>query len=159
MGLTAAAGLSAYCASKWAAIGLHESLRFGTRRVVFGFVPCSFPSELRRLRCRGVHTTLVLPYVIDTDMFAGVRRHWAWLLPVLLPSQVAAATVHAVRTGRALLVMPALLGWVRSLFHRVCLVLIVCVCGSGGCGCAPAARGCFGLADVSGWRHRCHDVL
>ena len=29
MALSAVAGLSAYCASKWAAMGFHESIRFG----------------------------------------------------------------------------------------------------------------------------------
>lgn len=50
-------GLGDYCASKFAAVGLNESLRL----------------QLRKDGSDGVHTTVVCPYFIDTGMFKGIR--------------------------------------------------------------------------------------
>ena len=82
-------GLSDYCASKFAAVGFHESLR----------------AELRRA-APGVGATLVCPFFVNTGMFAGVRTRFPRLLPILDPETVAEAALRAVERDRALVVRP-----------------------------------------------------
>ncbi len=55
-GLFGIAGLSDYCASKFAAVGFDESLR----------------NEFSALGKTGIKTTVVCPYYIKTGMFDGV---------------------------------------------------------------------------------------
>lgn len=55
-GIFGVAGLMDYCASKFGAVGIHESMA----------------SELHALKKTGVTTTLVCPFFIDTGMFDGV---------------------------------------------------------------------------------------
>lgn len=88
-GLIGVPGLSDYCASKFAAVGFHESLR----------------AELRRT-APGVRSTLVCPFFVNTGMFAGVRTRFPRLLPILRPETVAAATLRAVERDRAVVVRP-----------------------------------------------------
>lgn len=49
-----------YCASKFAAVGFHESLAH----------------ELLAEEVEGVKTTLVCPYIVDTGMFEGCKIRW-----------------------------------------------------------------------------------
>ena len=56
-GLFGIAGLVDYCASKFGAVGIHESLT----------------SELSIMGLDGVHTTVICPFYIDTGMFDGVK--------------------------------------------------------------------------------------
>ena len=56
-GLFGTAGLMDYCASKFGAVGINESLMM----------------ELEAIGCTGVNTTVVCPYFIDTGMFDGVK--------------------------------------------------------------------------------------
>ena len=56
-GMVGVNGLADYCASKFGAIGFHESVA----------------AELHNLKKFGVKTTVVNPYFIDTGMFDGVR--------------------------------------------------------------------------------------
>ena len=88
-GLVGVPGLSDYCASKYGAVGFHESLR----------------SELRRT-APGVRTSLICPFFVDTGMFAGVRTRFPFLLPILEPSRVAEAAVRAIEKDRAMVVLP-----------------------------------------------------
>lgn len=88
-GLVGVPGLSDYCASKFAAVGFHESLR----------------AELRR-EAPGVGATLVCPFFVNTGMFAGVRTRFPRLLPILEPETVAEAALRAVERDRALVVRP-----------------------------------------------------
>ena len=88
-GLVGVPGLSDYCASKFAAVGFHESLR----------------AELRR-EAPGVGATLVCPFFVNTGMFAGVRTRFPRLLPILEPKTVAEAALRAVERDRALVVRP-----------------------------------------------------
>ena len=88
-GLVGVPGLSDYCASKFAAVGFHESLR----------------AELRR-EAPGVGATLVCPFFVNTGMFAGVRTRFPRLLPILEPEAVAEAALRAVERNRALVVRP-----------------------------------------------------
>ena len=88
-GMVANPGMSVYCASKWAVLGWSDSLRL----------------EMER-GATGVHVTTVVPYYIDTGMFAGVRSR---LIPLLKPDTVAKAIVAAVREDRTMLRLPRLL--------------------------------------------------
>ncbi|NNF04699.1 MAG: SDR family oxidoreductase, partial [Rhodothermales bacterium] len=87
-GLIATARLSAYSASKFAAVGFDEALRVEMKEA-------GHP----------IRTTLVCPYFIDTGMFAGVRS-WFPLLPVLSTDRVADRIVRAVARKRRRLLMP-----------------------------------------------------
>lgn len=88
-GLVGVAGLTDYCASKWAAVGFDEALR----------------AELGKQESR-VRTLIVCPYYIDTGMFEGVRTRFPRLLPLLDPDDVAARIVGAVAAGRGRLLLP-----------------------------------------------------
>ena len=88
-GLIGVPGLSDYCASKFAAVGFHESLR----------------AELRRA-APGVGATLVCPFFVNTGMFAGVRTRFPRLLPILEPEAVAEAALRAMERERALVIRP-----------------------------------------------------
>ncbi|MBI5503700.1 MAG: SDR family oxidoreductase [Deltaproteobacteria bacterium] len=87
--LIGVARLSDYAASKWAAMGFDESLRFELRRTA-------------PFLC----TTVVCPFFIDTGMFSGVRSRFPRLLPLLEPQAVAGRIVDAVRKDKARVVMP-----------------------------------------------------
>lgn len=88
-------GMSVYCASKWAVTGWSESLRI----------------ELERSKS-GVRVTTVMPYYIDTGMFAGVRSR---VLPLLEPERAARDIVTAIRKDRILIRLPGLLNIVPLL--------------------------------------------
>ena len=90
-GLIGVPRLTDYCASKFAAVGLDESLRV----------------ELRK-RAPGVRTTVVCPYYIDTGMFEGVKTRFSFLLPILEEAKVADKILKAVERDRPRLQMPAL---------------------------------------------------
>jgi all-trans-retinol dehydrogenase (NAD+) len=89
-GLVSNPGMSVYCASKWAVIGWSDSLRI----------------EMDRSRS-SVQVTTVMPYYIDTGMFAGVRSR---VLPILKPDDVAREIVAAIRKDRRFLYLPKALG-------------------------------------------------
>lgn len=88
-GLLGVAGLTDYCASKFAAFGFHEALRF----------------ELKK-RHSHVKTTVVCPYYIDTGMFAGAHTRFSAILPVLEPKEVARAVVRGIEKNQARVLMP-----------------------------------------------------
>lgn len=90
-GLIGVPRLTDYCASKFAAVGLDESLRV----------------ELRR-RAPGVRTTVVCPYYIDTGMFEGVKTRFSFLLPILKEEKAVDKILRAVERDRAQLHMPLL---------------------------------------------------
>ena len=89
-GLVGVDGLADYCTSKAAAIAFHEGIR----------------TEVRRLKCDGIHMTLVNPYFIDTGMFTGAKTKAPILLPILQPDYVANKVVDAAEKNRNLLNMP-----------------------------------------------------
>jgi len=88
-GTIGVAKLADYSASKFAAFGFDESLRF----------------ELRQL-APGVQTTVVCPFFIDTGMFKGVKTRFSLLLPILKEDYVASRIVQSVQTNRRRLIMP-----------------------------------------------------
>eukprot|EP00823_Brevimastigomonas_motovehiculus_P003939 TRINITY_DN2516_c0_g1_i1.p1 TRINITY_DN2516_c0_g1~~TRINITY_DN2516_c0_g1_i1.p1 ORF type:complete len:340 (+),score=58.81 TRINITY_DN2516_c0_g1_i1:55-1074(+) len=97
-GWVGTAKMTDYAGSKFAAIGMAESLRY----------------ELMQSGASGVHVTCVAPYYISTGMFEGVQTHP--LLGILKPEYVAQEIVDAVRTNKAFLTMPALVNSI-SLFR------------------------------------------
>jgi len=90
-GIAATARMSAYSASKFAAVGFDDALRIEMRRL-------GYP----------IDTTLVAPFFIDTGMFAGVRTRFSWLLPILTPDYAAGRIMKAIRKKKRRLLMPRL---------------------------------------------------
>lgn len=87
-GFTANPRMSAYAASKWAAVGFSDSVRL----------------ELEQAGIDHVRITTVCPYYIKTGMFDGAAA--APLLPLLEPEDVCAKVWKAMRKGRPMLVLP-----------------------------------------------------
>ncbi|KAL6254266.1 hypothetical protein P5V15_014881 [Pogonomyrmex californicus] len=79
-----------YSATKFAAIGCHESLF----------------TELKVHGYEGIHMTLVCPYLINTGMFNGVKPR---LMPMLEPEHVAEEVVVGILTNETLIVLPTIL--------------------------------------------------
>jgi len=98
-GLTGTAGLVDYCASKFAAVGLTESLAL----------------ELRSLGKTGVYTTTICPYYINTGMFDGAATKFPSLLPILDPNYAAEQVVNAVLTNQEILIIPRILYFASAL--------------------------------------------
>jgi all-trans-retinol dehydrogenase (NAD+) len=88
-GLSGAARLTDYSASKHAAVGFDESLRH----------------ELRKLGSN-VRTTVVCPFFIDTGMFDGAKTRFSLLLPILKPEKVVRRVLKAIRRNKPRLLMP-----------------------------------------------------
>ncbi|KAH0567140.1 short-chain dehydrogenase/reductase family 16C member 6-like isoform X1 [Cotesia glomerata] len=76
-----------YSATKFAAIGYHESLF----------------TELKVHGYHGINTTLVCPYFINTGMFPGVKPR---LLPMLEPEYVANEVIAGILTNQINVTMP-----------------------------------------------------
>ncbi|XP_075259556.1 short-chain dehydrogenase/reductase family 16C member 6-like [Convolutriloba macropyga] len=97
--------ISDYCASKFAAIGFHESLAF-------------------ELRCLGledsIHATLICPYLIKTGMFAGVAKNQIdFLFPIMEPEYVASRIVRAILTNEKQVIVPKLGGAIAAAKYLV----------------------------------------
>ncbi|XP_041361239.1 epidermal retinol dehydrogenase 2-like [Gigantopelta aegis] len=92
-GLIGITGLADYCASKFAAVGFDESLRF----------------ELLDLGKDGVHTTVVCPYLISTGMFEGCKSFFPWLLPPSDPEDVADRIIDAILCNAHIVFIPRVL--------------------------------------------------
>jgi all-trans-retinol dehydrogenase (NAD+) len=87
--LMGVAKLADYAASKWAAMGFDESLRF----------------ELAKL-APSVRTTVVCPYYVNTGMFAGARSRFPRLLPILDEEVVVRRIMRAIERGHRRLFLP-----------------------------------------------------
>ncbi|RWS16493.1 epidermal retinol dehydrogenase 2-like isoform X1 [Dinothrombium tinctorium] len=87
-GITGTERLSDYCASKFANIGLEESLRY----------------ELENQGLTGIHTTLVCPYFINTGLFDGVKI--PSFLSILKVDDVADYILIAILTNTQYVVLP-----------------------------------------------------
>jgi len=92
-GLSGMAGLMDYCASKFGAVGLSESLYY----------------EMQKQNKENVHVTTICPYFIATGMFEGVSNHYPWLLPIIKPNDMADEIVTAVRQNKEMVVHPKIL--------------------------------------------------
>jgi all-trans-retinol dehydrogenase (NAD+) len=88
-GLVGVAKQTDYSASKHAAVGFDEALRY----------------ELRQAAPH-VRTTVICPYYIDTGMFEGVKTRVPLLLPILRPERVAAKIARAIERNRRQVIMP-----------------------------------------------------
>lgn len=99
MALAGACGLSDYCASKFAAFGLHESVRL----------------EIRAAKKFGVDTLIVCPFAIKTGMFEGLGVFQEWILPLLETDYVVQQIVNSVKNRTTMLVMPKAVQWIAYL--------------------------------------------
>jgi short-subunit dehydrogenase len=88
-GLVSNPNMSVYCGSKWAVIGWSDSLRL----------------ELLD-QSRGIKVTTVVPYYINTGMFAGVRSP---IIPILNPAPVARAIIEGVKKDKAFVRLPGII--------------------------------------------------
>merc|ERR1719454_1711646 len=91
-GLSGMAGLMDYCASKFGAVGLSESLYY----------------EMQKQN-KDIHITTICPYFISTGMFEGVSNYYPWLLPIIKPNDMADEIVDAVRRNKEMIVHPKVL--------------------------------------------------
>lgn len=88
-GLVGTPGMSAYSASKFAAIGFEEALR--------GEIKASG---------KHIYTTIVAPYYINTGMFDGVQTRFSWLLPILDQEIVSRRIFNAIQKRKKRIIMP-----------------------------------------------------
>jgi all-trans-retinol dehydrogenase (NAD+) len=99
MGMCYSANLMDYCASKWAALGAHHSLRV----------------ELNGKGLVGIKTLAVCPFAIATGMFDGVFEGSGdtflrkMLFPILQEEWVASRIIQGIEAGERFLVMPKVL--------------------------------------------------
>ncbi|KAK6186804.1 hypothetical protein SNE40_006075 [Patella caerulea] len=110
-GLIGVNGLADYCASKFAVVGFNESLQF----------------ELDSLGKTGVNTTLVCPYLVNTGMFDGCQAKFPWILPMLLPEEVADGIIEAFLCNQRVVYLPKLLYFflaLKGFLPTKCLFLI-----------------------------------
>merc|ERR1712226_271377 len=91
-GLGATAGLLDSCASKFAAVGLTESLYM----------------EIDKLQ-RSVNVTLVCPYLISTGMFEGVKNKYDWLMPIIEPDDMAERIVTGILNNEYMVLYPRIM--------------------------------------------------
>jgi len=94
-GLAGNPGMVDYCASKYATVGLTESLYMEIKR------------KNSKVKC-----TLICPFLIATGMFEGMTNQYSWLIPTLVPNDVAERIVLAVRRNEYHVIMPSILNLV-----------------------------------------------
>lgn len=82
-------GLATYCATKWAVVGLCESLTL-------------------ELKDDNISVVCVMPGVVNTELVAGLEKHW--LLGIVQPEDIAAGVLKAVRKGKFPVMVPKKLG-------------------------------------------------
>ncbi|XP_062843672.1 retinol dehydrogenase 10-B [Trichomycterus rosablanca] len=92
LGLFSTAGVEDYCASKFGAIGFHESLSH----------------ELKAAEKDGIKMTLVCPFLVDTGMFEGcqIRKEIAPLFPPLKAEYCVERAMRAILTDQPMVCMP-----------------------------------------------------
>jgi all-trans-retinol dehydrogenase (NAD+) len=88
-GLIGTPRLSAYSASKAAAVSFDEALRLEMKA-----------SGLN------IRTTVVCPYFVDSELFAGVQTRFSLVLPILSPDRVVEGCLRAIYRKKPRLVMP-----------------------------------------------------
>jgi len=100
-GLVGVPGMLDYCASKFAAVGLDESLR----------------AEMKAQGSK-VKTTCICPYFINTGMFEGVSLSYRVLFPMLDETWVANRIIRAIRMEEETVAMPSTVNlqyWLRAI--------------------------------------------
>jgi all-trans-retinol dehydrogenase (NAD+) len=88
-GIVGSARLVDYSASKFAAFGFDEALR----------------AELKKQKL-DIQTTVVCPYFIKSEMFAGVKTRFSFLLPILDPDYVSERIVDGIARKKRRVIMP-----------------------------------------------------
>ena len=84
-GLISNPKMSVYAASKWSLIGWSDSLRL----------------EMEQLK-KEVHVTTIMPYYINTGMFAGVQSK----IPILEPEAAALTIIKAIEKNKKMVTIP-----------------------------------------------------
>jgi len=97
-GMFGVAGLSDYCASKYGALGLTESLKM----------------ELHKENLN-VECTVVCPYFISTGMFEGVKSKYEWFLPIVKPTDMVDRIVSGVVRNEYMILYPRTVWILRML--------------------------------------------
>ncbi|XP_076333022.1 epidermal retinol dehydrogenase 2-like isoform X2 [Tachypleus tridentatus] len=95
-GLGGVVGLTDYCASKFAVVGLEDALRL----------------ELKAGGYKGIKSTLVCPFFINTGMFAGAKPG---VFEFLEPEYVADEIMAAVLINQEILILPKLFNFLLIL--------------------------------------------
>ncbi|KAM3878539.1 retinol dehydrogenase 10-B-like [Diretmus argenteus] len=95
LGLFSTACVEDYCASKFGAVGFHESLTH----------------ELRAEDLDGIKTTLVCPYIVDTGMFSGceIRKELQSVIPPLDPLYTVQQSMKAILGEQQMICIPRLM--------------------------------------------------
>ncbi|KAK2862156.1 hypothetical protein Q5P01_001689 [Channa striata] len=95
LGLFTTACVEDYCASKFGAVGFHESLT----------------QELKADDMEGIKTTLVCPYIVDTGMFEGceIRKEVRSLIPPLQPLYTVQQSMKAILADQQMICIPRLM--------------------------------------------------
>ncbi|KAJ8020816.1 Epidermal retinol dehydrogenase 2 [Holothuria leucospilota] len=84
--------LADYCASKFAICGLEEAMYY----------------DMRLYEKRGVHTTIIHPFFMNTGMFAGVEVGHPSFLPMIEPEHAMKNCMDAILTNQRYVYLP---GW------------------------------------------------
>uniref|UniRef100_A0A3P9H595 Short-chain dehydrogenase/reductase 3 n=1 Tax=Oryzias latipes TaxID=8090 RepID=A0A3P9H595_ORYLA len=95
LGLFTTSCVEDYCASKFGAVGFHESLAL----------------ELQAENQGGIKTTLVCPYIVNTGMFAGceIRKELRSLIPPLEPLYTVQESMKAILGEQQMVCIPRLI--------------------------------------------------
>lgn len=112
-GLISLSSLSDYCASKFALVGFNESLRL----------------ELRKIPNNKVSTTIVLPFIVNTKMFQGIKIMFPAniFLKTLDKKDVALRIIKGMQRREEWIIIPWILrflpilfilpGWLRNILY------------------------------------------
>ncbi|XP_061121909.1 retinol dehydrogenase 10-A [Syngnathus typhle] len=113
LGLFSTAGVEDYCASKFGAIGFHESLSH----------------ELKASEKDGINMTLVCPYLVDTGMFKGcrIRQEIEPFLPPLKPEFCVKQAMRAILTDQPMICTPRIVYMVNFMKSILPFEAIVCM--------------------------------
>ncbi|KAM8966631.1 retinol dehydrogenase 10 isoform 4-T4 [Pelodytes ibericus] len=113
LGLFSTAGVEDYCASKFGAVGFHESLSH----------------ELKAADKDGIKATLVCPYLVDTGMFRGcrIRKEIEPFLPPLKPDYCVKQAMRAILTDQPMICTPRLMYMVTCMKSILPFEAVVCM--------------------------------
>ena len=89
-GMTGLPGLADYCASKFGAVAIDESLRLELKK---------------RNNQRYIKTTCICPFFISTGMFEGAKN--AFPMRILTPEEVVKRIINAIRQEESYVTIPA----------------------------------------------------
>ncbi|XP_063155383.1 epidermal retinol dehydrogenase 2 [Candoia aspera] len=79
-----------YCTSKFAVLGLAESLAL----------------EMLAMKRNGIKSTIVCPYIVNTGMFDGCETKWPYLLPIIDPEYAVERIVSGILRNERYIFIP-----------------------------------------------------